>query len=125
MLRLLLAGLLGMAVATAHGAEKGKEPGAWKADKEVAAAGKEMTLTGTVEKMERKKKDGAVFMTWFQLSGDDGVVTRLPKEKVEEYVGQKVRIVGVGEETRKKDKTMRRIESITSIEKIEDAAPAK
>ncbi len=127
MLRLCLAGLLVMAVATAHGSEQGKEPEAGKGAKGVAVApaGKEMTLTGTVEKMERKKKDGTVFMTWFQLSGDDGVVTRLPKEKAAEYVGMKVRIVGIGEETRKKDKTARRIEAIQSIEKVGEAAPAK
>jgi len=125
MLRLCLAGLLVMAVATAHGSEQGKESDAGKAEAKMAAAGTEMTLTGTVEKMERKKKDGTVFMTWFQLSGDDGVVTRLPKEKAAEYVGMKVRIVGIGEETRKKDKTARRIEAIQSIEKVGEAAPAK
>jgi len=128
MKRLWLVGVsvLAMAAVGVLAGEKAKEKAAAKAEKEVAAAAAvEMTLTGTVEKVERKGKNGAVFMTWFELSGDDGVMTHLPKGKVEEYVGEKVRIVGTGEETTsKKDKVTRKLETITSIEKLDEAAPA-
>ena len=118
-------GVVAMAVAAAVAGEKAKEKPTAKAEKDVAAApAVEMTLTGTVEKIERKGKNGAVFMTWFELAGDDGVMTHLPKGKVEEYVGEKVRIVGSGEEINKKEKVTRKLETITSIEKLEEAAPA-
>ena len=127
MKRLWLVGLsvVAMAAVAVLAGEKAKEKAAAKADKEVAAApAVEMTLTGTVKKVERKGKNGAAFMTWFELAGDDGVMTHLPKGKVEEYVGEKVKIVGTGEETTKKEKVTRKLETITSIEKIEEAAPA-
>ena len=130
MKRLWLVGvsLMAMAAVAVLAGEKAKEKAAAKADKEkevAAAPAVEMTLTGTVEKVERKGKDGAVFMTWCELAGDDGVMTHLPKGKVEEFVGEKVRIVGTGEETTsKKDKVSRKLETITSIEKIDAAAPA-
>jgi len=92
-------GVLALAAAVVLAGEKAKEKAEAKAEKEVGAApAVEMTLTGTVEKIERKGKNGVVFMTWFELAGDDGVTTHLPKGKVEEYVGEKVRIVGTGEE---------------------------
>ena len=127
MKRLCLVGALVMAVAVANGGEKAKEKGEAKAEKEVAAApGLEMTLTGTIEKVEKDKKDGTPFMTWYELVGDDGVRTHLPKGKVEEFVGMKVKIVGMGEETKKKHTVARKLETITSIEKVAaDAEAAK
>jgi hypothetical protein len=117
-------GALVMAVTAVYAGEKGKDKPAEQADKEMAAvAGTEMTVTGIVEKMERKKKDGTPFMTWFQLTGEDGVITHLPKGKVEDYVGMKVTITGTGEETRKRNKTARKLETITSIEKVAGEAP--
>ena len=102
-------GVVALVTAVAVAGEKAKEKAAAKAEKEAVAAAPavEMTLTGTVEKIERKGKNGVVFMTWFELAGDDGVVTHLPKGKVEEYVGEKVRIVGTGEEINKKEKVTR------------------
>ncbi len=112
-----------VAVATAETGDKSAEKPAVKAAKEVVASpAVPMTLTGTVEKMERKGKDGTPFMTWFELAGDDGVRAHLPKGKVEQFVGMKVKIEGAGVETTKKSKVTRKLETITLIEKV-DAAP--
>ena len=75
-----------------------------------------MTLTGTVEKVEKLKKDGTPMMTWYTLTGEDGASTHLPKGKVEAFVGKKVKITGTGSEETKKGKTTRRLETIASIE---------
>jgi hypothetical protein len=125
MKRLWIAGIgaLVMAVVAANAGEKAKDKPDAKADAEIAAApAVEMTLTGTVEKVEKKKKDGTPFMTWFELAGDDGVITHLPKGKVEDFVAMKVRVVGTGTETTKGEKTTRKLETITSIEKVETTA---
>ena len=80
---------------------------------------KEMTLIGTVDKVENKKKDGSPMMTWYTLTGDDGIVAHLPKGKVEEFVGSKVKLVGMGYDTVKHGKPAKTIESISSIEKVD------
>lgn len=80
---------------------------------------KEMTLTGVVTKLQNMKKDGTPFMTWFTLTTEDGVATHLPKGKIEEFVGMRVRLVGMGFDTVKRGKPARTIESITSIEKLD------
>ena len=82
----------------------------------VAEALQPMTLTGTVEKVEKMKKDGTPMMTWYTLTGDDGVVTHLPKGKVEAFAGKKVKITGTGSETTKKGKITRKLETVASIE---------
>lgn len=127
MKKLAVIGALVMAVAVVNGGEKAKGKEAANGEKEaVAAPAIELTLSGKVEKVEKKKKDGTVFMTWYRLVGDDGVTTHLPKGKVEEYVGEKVKVTGMGSETKKKDKVERKLETIASIEKIAaDSQPAK
>jgi hypothetical protein len=91
------------------------------AQKSPAPELKEMTLTGVVEKVENKKKDGSPMMTWFTLTGEDGIVAHLPKGKVEEFVGMKVKLVGMGFDTTKRGKPARTIETIKSIQKAEGA----
>ncbi len=88
----------------------------------------EMTVTGTVTKMEKKKKDGTPMMTWFRLVDDNGVEVGLPKGKIEEFAGSKVKVTGQGYTLEKKHKSMRTLKTITAIEKLEGAAaeaPAK
>ena len=96
-----------------------------KADRELNL--QEMTITGTVDKMEKKKKDGTPMMTWFRLIDEDCKEIKVPKGKIEEFVGCKVKVTGMGYTIEKKGKTMRAFKTITNVEKIEGpsaAAPA-
>jgi DNA polymerase III alpha subunit len=87
---------------------------------------KEVTLSGTIEKVEKRKKDGSVMMTWFVLVDESGKQIHLPKGKVEEFEGSKVRVTGMGVVHQKKGKEVVSIKSVTTIDKIEVAvAPAK
>lgn len=120
-------GLVGMAmiVMTATGVWAGDTPdkAAKKeknAEKELAV--QEMTITGTVTKMEKKKKDGTPMMTWFRLVDEAGNEVRVPKGKIEEFVGCKVKVTGEGYTLEKKTKSMRAFKTITAIEKLQDAA---
>jgi hypothetical protein len=90
-----------------------------KAEKELAV--QEMTITGTVTKMETKKKDGTPMMTWFRLVDEAGSEVRVPKGKIEEFVGCKVKVTGEGYTLEKKTKSMRAFKTITAIEKLQDA----
>jgi hypothetical protein len=90
------------------------------AEKELAV--QEMTITGTVAKMETKKKDGTPLMTWFRLVDEAGSEVRVPKGKIEEFVGCKVKVTGEGYTLEKKNKSMRAFKTITTIEKLQDAA---
>ena len=126
MKKVCLAGLVVLALtitgmaATANGdkaAQKEKQTG-----KELNL--QEMTITGTVDKMEKKKKDGTPMMTWFRLIDEDCKEIKVPKGKVEEFVGCKVKVTGMGYSIEKKGKTMRAFKTITNIEKIEGPAAA-
>jgi hypothetical protein len=126
-----LAGLVMMAMTTT---------GVWAGDAPDKATNKgnntekelaiqDMTITGTVIKMETKKKDGTPMMTWFRLVDEAGSEVRVPKGKIEEFVGCKVKVTGEGYVLEKKTKSMRAFKTITTIEKLQDApiapAPAK
>lgn len=108
-------------------AKDATEPAA-KADKKGAATREltteEMTITGTIDKMEKKKKDGTPMMTWFRLIDEDCREVRVPKGEVEKYVGCKVKVTGQGYTLDKKGKTMRAFKTITNIEKLADAPAA-
>ena len=118
MKRLWLAGVGAVVLATAALAAPAATATDAVPDKKESAAEalQPMTLTGTVEKAEKMKKDGTPMMTWYTLTGDDGASTHLPKGKVEAFVGKKVKITGTGSEVTKKGKTTRRLETIASIE---------
>jgi hypothetical protein len=107
-----------MAEETAVPAEKGAE----KPAKELVS--QDMTIVGTITKHENKKKDGTPMMTWFNLVDEEGQEVRLPKGKVDEYVGSKVKVTGTGYSMEKKGKTIRAFKTITTIEKV-DAPAAK
>ncbi|MEI6169012.1 MAG: hypothetical protein WCS52_17670 [bacterium] len=107
-----------MAEETAAPAEKGAETPA----KELVS--QDMTIVGTITKHENKKKDGTPMMTWFNLVDEEGQEVRLPKGKVDEYVGSKVKVTGTGYSMEKKGKTIRAFKTITTIEKV-DAPAAK
>jgi len=93
-----------------------------KAEKELAT--QDMTIVGTITKCENKKKDGTPMMTWFNLIDEEGQSVRLPKGKVEEFAGTKVKVTGTGYSTEKKGKTVRAFKTITTIEKVDTPAAA-
>jgi len=129
MKRLSMTGLVGLtALAMSLGCVQAKDEAKQEASAktEQEANLKELTLTGTVEKVEKKKKDGSVMMTWFVLTDDAGRQIHLPKGKVEEFAGCKVRITGMGVESQKKGKDTVSLKNVISIDKIEiGATPAK
>lgn len=98
-----------------------KDEKAKSEDKELVL--QEMTVTGTVTKKENKKKDGTPLMTWFRLVDESGAEVGLPKGKIEEFVGSKVKVTGQGYTLEKKSKSLRTFKTITSIEKLEGAVP--
>jgi hypothetical protein len=61
-------------------------------------------------------------MTWFRLVDEAGIEVRVPKGKIEEFVGCKVKVTGEGYTLEKKTKSMRAFKTITAIEKLQDAA---
>jgi len=77
----------------------------------------EMTVSGTVLKMERKKKDGTPMMVWYILKDKDGSEIALPKGKVEEFVDSSVTITGMGTTVSKRGTPKKAIKSISKIEK--------
>jgi hypothetical protein len=94
---------------------------AQKTEQEIVT--QDMTVIGIVTKCENKKKDGTAMMTWFNLIDEEGKEVRLPKGKVEEFTGVKVKVSGAGYNTEKRGKPVRVMKSITTIEKVE--IPAK
>ena len=94
---------------------------------------KEMTLTGTISKQETKKegKDKKdVVITVYSLACDDGTTVKLPTAKttlkIEDFVGMKVKLTGVGaDKTGHDGKKATFLQKITNIEKVTDQAPAK
>lgn len=97
------------------------------AEQPMAKPAKEMTtqdmcVVGTITKHENKKKDGSPMMTWYNLTDEQGQEIRLPKDKVADYVGGKVKVTGTGYTLEKKGKAVRAFKTITTIEKIENPA---
>ena len=87
-----------------------------KADK---PALQEMTVVGTVEKVEKQKKDGTDVKTTFKLTDADGTEVDLPKGQIEQYVGKKVKVTGMGSIGAN---NVKHIKTITKIENADIAA---
>ena len=138
----LSAGIVAMSVfcATAEQAAPPAAPdaagaAAVKAEPSAKPEVKEITVTGTISQQEMKNKKGET-ITGFTLKSDDGTTVRLPKSgkagapafKLEDYVGAKVKVTGMGYEREHKGKKMIGLQKITAIDKVVDApaaAPAK
>jgi len=130
MKKLCMIGLVAMAMTLTGAQAKDEAMGTAKQEKEAKteqdANLQEVTLTGTVEKVEKKKKDGSVMMAWFVLVDEAGKQIHLPKGKVDEFLGSKVRITGMGIVSQKKGKEVVSLKSVISVDKIEaTATPAK
>ena len=61
-------------------------------------------------------------MTWFNLVDEEGKDVRLPKGKVEEFEGAKVKVTGTGYTVEKKGKAVRAFKTVTNIEKLDTPA---
>ena len=87
---------------------------------------KDLTVVGTIAKTEKQSKDGKTIAR-YTITGENGVTynLRVPAKKevpgaiLPDLVGSKVKIVGKGQEGKHNI-----IAVISSIEKIEAAAPA-
>lgn len=93
-----------------------------KAKVEQTADLKELTLSGTVQKVEKRKKDGTTMMSWFVLVDESGRQIHLPKGKADEYEGAKVKVTGMGFISEKKGKELPVLKTLDKVEKIEDPA---
>ena len=111
---MLAAGAITASAAEEKAAKPAKES---KAKTENAQTLEEMTVSGTVLKMERKKKDGTPMMTWYILKEKDGTEVNLPKGKVEEFVDASVTITGMGCTITKRGTPKKAIKTISKIEK--------
>lgn len=105
--------------------------------KRPAAAMQEMTLTGTISKMEKKGKGDKVSVSYI-LTDAEGTkirlpVPRAPKKKkggeaapavinLADFVDQQVKVVGMGRETKRGDKKSIQLRTITTVEKLETPA---
>jgi hypothetical protein len=88
---------------------------------------KELTLTGTIQKIECKKKDGTVENV-LKLVTTDGAEVMLPKTvkgkdgvpavNLEELAGSNVRVVGMGYEQEKGGKRRCQLKEIKTVEKV-------
>ena len=87
---------------------------------EQASELKLMTLTGTIHKVEKKKKDGSVMMSWHVLTDEAGNDIHLPKGKADEYEGLKVKVTGSGYLADKKGHEVPVLKTVEAIEKIEE-----
>lgn len=129
MKKLWLAGLTVMAMMAATGIQAVEAQDKDKAEAKGKVAEKDlqlqdMVVTGTVVKKENKKKDGSPLMTWFRLVDESGAEIGLPKGKIEEFVGCKVKVTGQGYTIEKKNKSLKTFKTISAIEKLEEVAPA-
>lgn len=86
---------------------------------------KDITLTGTITKVEKKIKEKT--SVTYVLTDKDGNKVNLPKPKakgeekainLDDYVDAKVKLVGKGTETVRREKKTIRLSSIVSIEKV-------
>ena len=87
---------------------------------EAAPVLQELTVVGTVEKIEEKKQNGTGTKTVFKLTDADGTEVYLPRGQIEQYVGKKVKVTGKGSVA---GNLGTHIKTITKIE-LADAAPA-
>lgn len=93
---------------------------------------KDFTITGTLEKVELRNKDGSVKVE-YQIAGKDGSVTRFggrgagkrgePAVNFQDFAGAKVTAVGIGREFTRKGKTLRMINKLVSISKADAPIP--
>jgi len=93
---------------------------------------KDFTITGTLEKVELRNKEGGVKVD-YQVAGDDGIVTRFAGRgtggsgefaaKFEGLAGAKVTVVGKGREFTRKGRTLRMINKLASITKADAGTP--
>ena len=128
---MLLAAMGILAVATSAAlAEKPatKAGGTKDAKAQKAKPDQDLTLTGTISKVEKANKKGEKVMV-FVLTDEAGVEASLPKEglagvKMEDFVGVKVTLVGKGMKHEGKTGTKIMVHKITSIDKVADAAAA-
>lgn len=120
--------------APAAGAAPAPAPAKVAAPASTKAEMKEMTLTGTISKQDAKQdakaKDKKPAAPVYSLACDDGTTVKLPTAKttlkIEDFVGVKVKLTGVGtEKTGHDGKKVTYIQKITNIEKVTDQAPAK
>jgi len=123
----VVAGIVAMSVAcaVAQDAPKTEKKHAKAGGGDMPAA-KEMTLTGTISKIEHKNKAGES-MALFVLKTDDGTEVRLPKDaeaQVKDLVDAQVKVVGMGWEREHNGKKMVGLKTITSVEKIAAGAAA-
>lgn len=87
----------------------------------------EFTLTGTLEKKERKTKSGKTLVSYVLTTVDVGRVT-LPKSRgkkapnLDDYSGQQVNVTGKGTEGMRGGKKRVRLTKLTTIEKVQDNA---
>lgn len=124
-------GLVGLSLANVRAEEQpAAAPAAEPAKVETKARApkpelKNLAVVGTVQKAERKRKDGSI-VTTFSLIAENGTeyALRAPRQKdapgdnLADFAGMKVKITGRGSEGRRNI-----IPFITSIEKV-DQAPA-
>lgn len=140
MLKKLLCVSAGVVAVSIACAVAGDAPAKPKHERKAAADApkpelKEMTVSGTISKQESKNKAGEAVTTLI-LTSDDGSTIRLPPSRkagkdaagainLEEYVGVKVKLTGMGyEKDTKGGKKMIALSKITNVEKIADQAPA-
>ena len=121
MKKVCLVGIMAMGMAMTTAMAKDEACEATKHEKKAQivqnAEEKEMTLTGTVQKIEKKKKDGSVMMAWYVLVDDQGKEIHLPKDKAEGFEGAKVKVTGMGYTTGKEGKEKTILKTLTTIEK--------
>ena len=105
----------------------------------IAARLKELTLTGIVARTESKvagrNRAGFVLITasgaklHLPLAKAGKKAAAAPAIKLADYIGQNVKVVAMGSEQKKGDKTVVRVKTLKAVEKIPatpaDAAPAK
>ena len=114
-----------MAFAMTITAAQAKEEAAADAKQAKKSKTEQDTLTGTVQKVEKKKKDGTIMMTWFILIDAEGNEMHLPKGKVDEFEGSRVKITGTGIVNQKKGKEIHILKTVDKVEKLDNPAAAK
>lgn len=133
------AGVLAMTMACATAQDAGAPPAKPKHERKADAAPKpemkELTVTGTLAKQESKNKKGEAVVSYV-LTTEDGATVKLPTPRksgkdaagavdLEQYVGVKVKVSGMGyEKEGKGGKKSIALSKINNVEKVADAAPA-
>ena len=118
----ILVNLLAVSIAdvSVAAAKKAKAPRAPKAGKAKAVL-KELTLTGTVSKVEKKGRGGKATAAYVLTDAAGNKIT-LPQPKgqdaanLADFIDKNVTVVGKGTETKRGEKTSIRLSRIVSIE---------